>query len=51
MSIVLITGSGELVGSESVNFFCKKGFNVIGIDNNLRNFFINFICILFKNSY
>ncbi|MDC6469770.1 NAD-dependent epimerase/dehydratase family protein [Candidatus Pelagibacter sp. Uisw_099_02] len=39
MSIVLITGSSGLVGSESVNFFCKKGFDVIGIDNNLRSFF------------
>jgi CDP-paratose 2-epimerase len=39
MSIVLITGSSGLVGSESVNFFSKKGFNIIGIDNNLRKFF------------
>jgi CDP-paratose 2-epimerase len=39
MSIVLITGSFGLVGSESVNFFCKKGFDVIGIDNNLRKIF------------
>ena len=39
MSIVLITGSSGLVGSESVNFFCKKGFDVIGIDNNLRKIF------------
>ncbi len=39
MSIVIITGSSGLVGSESVNFFCKKGFDVIGIDNNLREFF------------
>jgi CDP-paratose 2-epimerase len=39
MSVVLITGSSGLVGSESVDFFCKKGFNVVGIDNNLRNFF------------
>ena len=39
MSIVIITGSSGLVGSESVNFFCKKGFDVIGIDNNLRKFF------------
>ena len=39
MSVVLITGSSGLVGSESVNFFCKKGFDVIGIDNNLRQFF------------
>ena len=39
MSIVVITGSSGLIGSESVNFFCEKGFDVIGIDNNLRKFF------------
>ena len=39
MSVVLITGSSGLVGSESVNFFSRKGFDVIGIDNNLRKFF------------
>ena len=39
MSIVIITGSSGLVGSEAVNFFCHKGFDVIGIDNNLREFF------------
>ena len=39
MSIVLITGSSGLVGSESVSFFSEKGFEVIGIDNNLRGFF------------
>jgi CDP-paratose 2-epimerase len=39
MSIVLITGSSGLVGSESVGFFSEKGFEVIGIDNNLRGFF------------
>jgi len=39
MSIVLVTGSCGLVGSESVKFFCEKGFNVIGIDNNLRQKF------------
>jgi len=39
MSIVIITGSNGLVGSESVNFFSSKGFDIIGIDNNLRKFF------------
>ena len=39
MSVVIITGSSGLVGSESVNFFCEKGFDVIGLDNNLREFF------------
>ncbi len=39
MSVVLITGSCGLVGSESSNFFCEKGFDVIGIDNNYRKYF------------
>ena len=39
MKIALITGSCGLVGSESAIFFQKKGFKVIGIDNNLRKFF------------
>ena len=39
MAIALITGSSGLVGSEAVNFFSNKGFDVIGIDNNLREFF------------
>tara|TARA_A100001015_G_scaffold7242_1_gene8969 strand:+ start:3461 stop:4507 length:1047 start_codon:yes stop_codon:yes gene_type:complete len=39
MSVALITGSSGLVGSEAVKFFCNKGFDVIGIDNNLRKFF------------
>jgi len=39
MSVALITGSTGLVGSESVNFFHDKGFDVIGIDNNLRKLF------------
>ncbi len=39
MKIALITGSCGLVGSESVEFFIKKKFKVIGIDNNLRKFF------------
>ena len=39
MSIALITGSCGLVGSESVEFFAKKGFDVVGIDNNLRELF------------
>ena len=39
MSVVIVTGSCGLVGSESVKFFCKKGFDVVGIDNNKRKFF------------
>ena len=36
MSVVLITGSCGLVGSESTEFFISKGFDVIGVDNNSR---------------
>ncbi len=39
MSLAIITGSCGLVGSESAIFFSKKGFDVIGIDNNERKFF------------
>src|SRR3990167_5143035 len=33
---ILITGSAGLVGSEAVDFFREKGWEVIGIDNNMR---------------
>lgn len=36
---VLVTGSGGLIGSESVRFFADKGFEVHGIDNNMRQYF------------
>jgi len=34
---VCITGSLGLVGSEAVDFFREKGWDVIGIDNNMRS--------------
>lgn len=36
---VLITGSAGLIGSESVKFFAEKGFHIVGIDNNMREYF------------
>lgn len=39
MDIALITGSAGLIGAESVRFFSKKGFNVVGIDNDMRKVF------------
>ena len=36
MSKVLITGSAGLIGSESSRFFSKKGFDIIGIGNDMR---------------
>lgn len=39
MSIVIITGSAGLIGSEATTFFAKQGFEVVGIDNDLRRVF------------
>jgi len=36
---VLITGSGGLVGSESVRFFSDLGWRTIGLDNDMRREF------------
>ena len=39
MSTVIITGSAGLIGSQSVHFFAGLGFNVVGIDNDMRAVF------------
>jgi len=39
MKLALITGSGGLIGSESVSFLVGKFDLIIGIDNNLRAYF------------
>jgi CDP-paratose 2-epimerase len=39
MSIAIVTGSAGLIGSESVRFFADKGFDVIGVDNDMRGYF------------
>ena len=39
MKKALITGSAGLIGSESVKFFTERDFEVIGIDNNMREYF------------
>jgi len=39
MSIVIITGSGGLIGAEAVKFLSKKFSKVIGIDNDMRSYF------------
>jgi CDP-paratose 2-epimerase len=36
MAIVVVTGSAGLIGSESVRFFIERGFQVVGIDNDMR---------------
>jgi CDP-paratose 2-epimerase len=39
MSTALVTGAGGLVGSETVRFLHNQGMDVVGIDNNLREYF------------
>lgn len=39
MKKALITGSAGLIGSESVKFFTKKGYDIVGVDNNMRAYF------------
>ena len=36
MPAAIITGSGGLVGSESVRYFVEAGYDVAGLDNDLR---------------
>lgn len=35
----LITGSAGLIGSEATKFFAEKGFDIVGIDNDMRQYF------------
>ena len=35
----LVTGSGGLIGSECVRFLCEEGWDVAGIDNDMRRSF------------
>ena len=39
MAIVLVSGSAGLIGSEAVQFFAEKGFQIVGIDNDMRQQF------------
>ena len=36
MERLLITGSSGLIGSEVVDYFCREGWEVHGMDNNMR---------------
>lgn len=39
MSVVLVTGSGGLIGAEAVRYFSAQGHTVAGIDNDMRRTF------------
>jgi CDP-paratose 2-epimerase len=36
MGIVIVTGSGGLIGSESARYFTEQGLRVIGVENDMR---------------
>jgi CDP-paratose 2-epimerase len=36
MPVAIITGAGGLIGSEAVDFFVAEGFDVVGIENDMR---------------
>lgn len=56
---ILITGAGGLIGSEAVEFFCRRGYDVYGIENNQRQSFfgkcgsvldrLNYLLITYPN--
>ena len=39
MPTAIVTGSGGLIGSESVRWFTECGFDVIGLENDMRSHF------------
>ncbi len=39
MEKIVVTGSSGLIGSEVVETFCKDGYKVYGVDNNMRKDF------------
>lgn len=39
MSVAIVTGSSGLIGSETVKFLHDQGFDVVGIDNDMRAYF------------
>src|ERR1044071_6587312 len=39
MGKIIVTGSAGLIGSETVKHFASEGYNVVGIDNDMRSHF------------
>lgn len=39
MSLAIVTGSGGLIGSEAARHFATSGYDVVGIDNDMRAYF------------
>jgi CDP-paratose 2-epimerase len=36
MPVAIVTGSGGLIGSESVRYYVERGYEVIGLENDMR---------------
>lgn len=39
MRTIIVSGTGGLVGGEAAKFWHRKGFNIVGIDNDMRAYF------------
>lgn len=39
MTVAVITGSAGLVGAEAARYFAEQGFDVVGVDNDMRRTF------------
>ncbi len=39
MAVAVVTGSAGLIGSEASRYFAEQGFDVVGIDNDMRKVF------------
>ncbi len=39
MSVALVTGSAGLIGSEAARHFAAEGWEIVGVDNDLRRYF------------
>ena len=39
MSVVIVTGSGGLIGAETARRFAREGHTIVGVDNDMRAYF------------
>jgi len=36
MPVCIVTGSGGLIGSETVRHYARRGYDVVGVENDMR---------------
>jgi CDP-paratose 2-epimerase len=39
VAVAIITGASGLIGAEAARVFCDKGYDIVGIDNDMRRYF------------